>query len=89
MKLVRAKLISRSLKNGWTVIGEKVPLGKVLWIDAEFIRPGSVSRVDKPDEYYETQLVNTYKMPGATYIGVYHMELLEIMPEDITEDINR
>ena len=80
MTLVKARLISRTTHDGWDVIEEHVPLGKLYLIDLdskEMLDHGQTGRV----EIVEREHVQVYDYYRGTLglAGWMPLELLEVL----------
>jgi hypothetical protein len=76
--LHRATLISRSTRDGWDVIEDDVPLGKVYYVDLESVAVFWHGLVERPGECVERECIRAYNTPQGGDGGYMPLELLKI-----------
>lgn len=79
--LTRATLATRNLKNGWNLIEDDVPLGKVYYVDLSRVVKLTLERDDYPEIQVALDCVMTYDEPqGGDYGGYMPLSVLHIEP---------
>jgi len=77
----RATLVSRMTGDGWDVIKDDVPLGKVYYVEIESAVTLLHGNSDHPKEMIPRLCVMTYDQPQGGDGGYMIAELLKIEPE--------
>lgn len=74
----KATLISRNTKDGWEVVEDYVPLGKVYYVDLEDIFEVNHGQMAHPGVFVKRQAVMAYDLPQGEEGGLMLLELLKI-----------
>lgn len=80
----KATLTSRFTKDGWEVIRDEVPLGKVYYVDLESVTTLQHGQVERPGQWKDRECILAYNTPEGGEGGYLPLELLKIeaVPED-------
>jgi hypothetical protein len=76
--LNKATLISRDLKNGWDLIREEIPLGKVYYVDLQDIVKLECGRKQSPFTVVLVDCIMAYDHPSGGYRAYMPLELLRV-----------
>jgi hypothetical protein len=76
--LHKATLISRYTKDGWNVVEDDVPLGKVYWVDLESIATLKHGQHWRPGIEVDRECILAYDTPKGGGGGYMILELLKI-----------
>jgi len=76
--LNKATLISRNLKNGWDLIRDEIPLGKVYYVDLQDIVKLECGQKQSPFTLVLVDCIMTYNEPHGGYHAYMPLELLQI-----------
>ena len=76
--LNKATLISRDLKNGWDLIREEIPLGKVYYVDLQDIVKLECGRKQSPFTVVLVDCIMAYDHSWGGHHGYMPLELLRV-----------
>jgi hypothetical protein len=76
--LHKATLISRATLDGWEVIEEYVPLGKIYYVDLDSIFEIQHGQAEHPGVLVKRQAIMAYDRPDGREGGLMLLELLKI-----------
>ena len=76
--LQKATLISRDTKDGWGMIFEDVPLGKLYWVDLETITTMKHANSEHPGVIVDRTVIQIFNPITGENEGWMPLELLKI-----------